>query len=128
LGGDRTLPLGLREASFGRRRVPRGSYAAGRERADSDIDLYVIIRPEDHPSFIADLDRFMASWGEPTSREDVWNFEGLGFDLIVFELAEGVYGEVAVGTTESLLQMHGGAHRALVDKTGILDGISFPLR
>jgi hypothetical protein len=105
-----------------------GSYAAGRSREDSDIDLYVVTEPDDYAAFVADRDRFMHCWGEPTSREDVWNFEGLGFDLIVFELADGVSGEMAIGTTENLMQMHGGPHDVLVDKAGVLDGVSFPLR
>jgi predicted nucleotidyltransferase len=105
-----------------------GSYAAGRAREDSDIDLYVVTQPGDYAAFVADRDRFMHSWGEPISREDVWNFEDLGFDLIVFQLADGVRGEVALGTSENLMQMHGGPHDVLVDRTGMLDGITFPLR
>ena len=33
--------------------------------------------------------------------EDVWNFEGLGFDMILFQLADGVHGELALGNTET---------------------------
>jgi predicted nucleotidyltransferase len=105
-----------------------GSYAAGLAREDSDIDLYVVTEPGQYAAFLEDRRRFMDSWGTPTHVEDVWNFEGLGFDMIVFELDDGVHGEVALGTTERMMKMHGGPHDVLVDKTGVLAGISFPGR
>jgi predicted nucleotidyltransferase len=104
-----------------------GSYAAGREREDSDVDLYLVTEPAGYATFLSGRRRFMHTWGDPTHIEDVWNFEGLGFDLIVFRLGDGVIGEVALGTTANLMQMHGGPHEVLVDKTGVLDGVSFPL-
>jgi len=104
-----------------------GSYAAGRARADSDFDVYLITEPGDYAAFLEDRVRFMRSWGQPTHLEDVWDFEGLGFDMIVFELGDGVEGELALGTTENFMQMHGGPHDVVVDKTGVLDGVTFPL-
>ena len=104
-----------------------GSYAAGTARADSDIDVYVVTETADYSAFVADRGRFMSSWGEPTRLEDLWNFEGLGFDMIAFELADGVHGELALGHPGNLRRIHGGPHDVLVDKTGLLDGISFPL-
>jgi predicted nucleotidyltransferase len=104
-----------------------GSYAAGRARADSDIDLYLITTPEDYPTFIGGRREFMESWGEPVRLEDVWNFEGLGFDMVIFTLADGVEGELALGTTANLMKLHGGPHQVLIDKVGVLDGVSFPL-
>jgi len=105
-----------------------GSFAAGCARPDSDIDLYVVTRPEDYATFIDDRERFIRSWGDPTELEDIWNFEGLGFDMTAFRLADGVRGEVAYGTTANFLTLHGGPHRTLVDKAGLLDGVIFPLR
>jgi hypothetical protein len=93
-----------------------GSYAAGCARPESDIDLYVITRPDDYPKFIADRQRFICSWGNPTQLEDIWNFEGLWFDMTAFKMTDGVYGEVAYGTTENFLTLHGGPHEVLVDK------------
>ena len=104
-----------------------GSFAAGCARSDSDIDLYLITRPEDYPTFIADRERFIRSWGDATELEDIWNFEGLGFDMTAFKMADGVHGEVAYGTTANFLTLHGGPHGVLVDKTGLLDGVTFPL-
>jgi hypothetical protein len=104
-----------------------GSYAAGTARPDSDIDLYVVVKPEDYPTFIADRQRFMRSWGEPAKLEDVWNFEGLGFDMTAFEMTDGTYGEVAYGTTANFTTLHGGPHEVLVDKPGVLAGVTFPL-
>jgi hypothetical protein len=104
-----------------------GSYAAGTARPDSDVDLYVVINPADYPAFIEGRQRFMRSWGDPTKLEDVWNFEGLGFDMTTFEMADGVYGEVAYGTTTNLTTLHGGPHEVLVDKARVLAGVTFPL-
>lgn len=104
-----------------------GSYAAGRARRDSDIDLYLVTRPEDYSTFIADRQRFIRTWGDPTQLEDIWNFEGLGFDMTAFTMADGVHGEIAYGTTANFLNLHGGPHEVLVDKAGLLDGVTFPL-
>jgi predicted nucleotidyltransferase len=104
-----------------------GSHAAGTARPDSDIDLYVVTRPEDYAAFVERRQEFLLSWSEPTETEDVWDFEGLGFDMTTFALADGVYGEVAYGTTANFLTLHGGPHEVLVDKTGMLEGVTFPL-
>jgi hypothetical protein len=77
--------------------------------------------------FIADRQRFIRSWGDPAHLEDIWNFEGLGFDMTAFTMTDGVCGEVAYGTTANFLTMHGGPHEVLVDKAGLLDGVTFPL-
>ncbi|MGH3381084.1 MAG: nucleotidyltransferase domain-containing protein [Actinoallomurus sp.] len=42
-----------------------GSYAAGRARGDSDIDLYLITEPNHYATFLEGRDRIMHSWGEP---------------------------------------------------------------
>jgi predicted nucleotidyltransferase len=104
-----------------------GSYAAGRARPDSDIDLYLVTRPEDYSTFIADRQRFIRTWGDPTQLEDIWNFVGLGFDMTAFKMTDGVHGEIAYGTTANFLILHRGPHEVLVDKAGLLDGVIFPL-
>jgi predicted nucleotidyltransferase len=104
-----------------------GSYAAGTARDDSDIDVYAVTAAEDYDAFVAERERFMRSWGDPLRLEDVWNFEGLGFDMIRFQLADGVHGELALGHTENMMRIHGGPYRVLVDRTGLLDGVVFPL-
>jgi predicted nucleotidyltransferase len=104
-----------------------GSYAAGCARPDSDIDLYVVTKLEDYTTFIANRQRFIRSWGKPTELEDIWDFEGLGFDMTAFKMADGVHGEVAYGTTANFLTLHGGPHEVLVDKAELLAGVTFPL-
>src|SRR4051794_24454537 len=101
-----------------------GSHAGGTAREDSDIDLYLVTMPEHYASFISGRVQFIASWGTPTTLEDIWNFEGLGFDMTAFEMSNGVYGELAYGTTENFLTLHGGPHRVLVDKGTLLDGVT----
>jgi hypothetical protein len=104
-----------------------GSFAAGTAHDGSDIDLYLVTRPEDYAAFIEGRGRFMEAWGEPTQVDDIWNFEGLGFDMTAFTMADGVHGEVVYGTTSNLMTLHGGPHEVLVDKAGVLDGVTFPL-
>ena len=65
-------------------------------------DEYVFTRPEDYSTFIAQRERFTQSWGSPTRPEDIWNLEGLGFDMTAFTRADGVYGEVAYATTANM--------------------------
>ncbi len=56
----------------------------------------------------------------PTSRASA-------FDLVHFELEGGVTGEVAYGHTGNFTEMHGGPYEVLVDRTGLLEGVTFPL-
>ena len=42
-------------------------------------------------------------------------------------MADGVEGELAVAAPENFMAMHGGPHRVLVDDTGLLAGVEFPL-
>jgi predicted nucleotidyltransferase len=105
-----------------------GSLAAGTARPDSDVDLYVVTRKEDYEALWEKRVDFVRSWGEPRTLEDVRDFEGLGFDLVIFELADGVEGELAFGHDGNLLSLHGGPYEPLVDRIGLLDGVVFPLR
>ncbi len=65
--------------------------------------------------------------GEPEQTVEMPNFGGLGFDLVHFELTGGVTGEVAYGHTGNLMRMHGGPYEVLVDRVGLLEGVTFPL-
>ena len=65
--------------------------------------------------------------GEPELKRDFPNFEGLGFDLVHFELADGVTGEVAFGHTGNFMAMHGGPYEVLADRTGLLEDVTFPM-
>ena len=104
-----------------------GSYAAGTETDASDIDVYAVTAEGDYARFYERREQFMRSWGDPLRLTDHPDFEGLGFDLIDFEFADGVWGQLALGHTGNFMALHGGPHRVLVDKPGLLDGVTFPL-
>jgi hypothetical protein len=104
-----------------------GSHAAGTADAVSDLDLYVITTERDYPDFFARRAQFMRSWSRPLVLEDVLNFEGLGFDMLVFILHDGIWGELALAHPGNFMQAHGGPYEVLVDKTGLLAGVEFPL-
>jgi predicted nucleotidyltransferase len=104
-----------------------GSYAAGRAREDSDVDVYVVARAEEYASLWSLRHELIRRWGDPEWLEDVPNFEGLGFDMVRFRLADGVDGEIAFGHIENLTAMHGGPYEVLIDRIGVLEGVEFPL-
>lgn len=102
-----------------------GSLASGAADAHSDLDLYVVADPDTCAELLARPDEFVATWGQPVFMDVTRDFDGLGFDMIHFVLADGVNGEVAVAHSGNFKQTHGGPHQVLVDKTGILDGVEF---
>ena len=104
-----------------------GSYAAGRATETSDLDVYVITKREDYGAFWERRHAFVAAWGDPVSLEDVVDFEGLGFDMVLFEFRDGVHGELAFGHTDNFMVIHGGPYEVYVDREGLLDGVEFPL-
>ena len=101
--------------------------AAGTAGEESDVDVYVVSEEARYLELCDRREAFMRAWGEPVSLEDVVDFEGLGFDMVRFWLADGVRGEVAFGHTGNLMTLHGGPHEVLVDRVGLLDGVEFPL-
>jgi predicted nucleotidyltransferase len=104
-----------------------GSHAAGNPREDSDVDVYVVSREEDYDALWARRHALLREWGDPVFEEDIVNFEGLGFDMVLFEFVDTVDGEIAFGHTGNFRVIHGGPYRVLVDRTGLLDGVVFPL-
>ena len=103
-----------------------GSYAAGTATDASDIDIYLVTAEDDYQAFFARRQDFMLTWAQPVRLTDVLNFEGLGFDMLDFELDDGVRGQLAVGHTGNFKALHGGPHEVLVDKIGLLAGVTFP--
>ena len=87
----------------------------------------MVSREEDYATLWERRRAFVEEMGKPDRLDDHANFEGLGFDLVHFELADGVNGEIAFGHTGNFLSLHGGPHEVLVDRIGLLDGITFPL-
>jgi predicted nucleotidyltransferase len=104
-----------------------GSFAAGRATERSDVDVYVVVREADYDRLWERRRVFVEAMGAPVLVEEHRDFEGLGFDLVHFELADGVTGEVAYAHTGNFLRTHGGPHEVLVDRDGLLDGVAFPL-
>ena len=101
-----------------------GSYASGTADEHSDLDLYVVVHDAGYDGFFAERMQFLRRMGTPLLAED---FDGFGFDMVVFLLEGGAEGEVGLGRTSGFALIHGGPYRPLIDKEGILDGIEFPL-
>jgi len=101
-----------------------GSLATGTADEYSDIDVYLIIADEAYASFLADRAAFMRQLGEPVFLED---FDGFGFDMVLFIFEDGIKGELALAKASSFLHIHEGPYRVLVDETGLLKGIAFPI-
>ena len=101
-----------------------GSLATGTADEYSDLDLYLIVADEQYESFFLERATFMCQLGEPVFLED---FNGFGFDMILFILENGAKGELGLAKASRFLHIHNGAYRALVDKTGLLKGITFPI-
>jgi hypothetical protein len=89
--------------------------------------VYAVARENDYESLWERRLALVEAMGEPLRVDDHPNFEGLGFDLVHFELGDGVTGEIAFGHTANFLTTHGGPHEVLLDRIGLLDGVSFPL-
>jgi len=102
-----------------------GSIAAHMDDDVSDVDLYAVTLEPDYDQFFTRRQAFMHTWARPLLVVDTLNFEGLGFDMLHFVLDDGVYGELALGHTENFRVMHGGPHEVLVDKMGLLSGVTF---
>jgi hypothetical protein len=101
-----------------------GSHATGMADEHSDLDLYLIVSDPDYEEFFGDRFRFLARLGTPILAED---FNGFGFDMIVFLMEDGVEGELSLGKASGFLHIHGGPHRVLLDESAILSEIAFPL-
>lgn len=99
-----------------------GSYASGAADAYSDLDLYLITTDEAYEEFLAERDAFVRQLSEPLFLED-WGNPYCYF----FVLADGTEGELWIGQQSHFQHIHGGAHTVLLDKQGILTGVTFPL-
>jgi hypothetical protein len=104
-----------------------GSLAVGTADEVADLDVYALTREQDYGRFFERREAFVAAWGDPVFLETTQDFEGFGFDMLHLVFADGVWGELALGHTGNFRSLHGGAYDVLVDKTGMLDGVEFPL-
>jgi hypothetical protein len=91
------------------------------------VDVYVISNEDDYPRLWAVRANFVRAMGQPESIADFPDFEQLGFDLVHFELGDGVTGEIAFAHTGNFMKTHGGPYEVLVDRAGLLEGVTFPL-
>lgn len=103
-----------------------GSLASGTADEQSDLDLYVVIREAAYEGFLGTHEDFLRSWGDLAFSTVIRDFEHLGFDMVLFVMADGVDGELATATERNFRATHGGPHRVLVDKMGLLKGVTFP--
>lgn len=99
-----------------------GSYATGRADAHSDLDLGLITTDAAYDDFLADRASFIGLLGIPEFLESFASPHNLYFILV-----DGLEGELAVGQESAYLHISAGPYRVVLDKTGILDGVTFPI-
>jgi len=99
-----------------------GSLATGTADEYSDLDLYLITSDEEYANFFAGRAAFMRQLGQPVFLED---FDGFGFDMILFIFEDGIKGELALAKASGFLHIHDGPYRVLADKIGLLKEVTF---
>ena len=100
-----------------------GSFATGLADEFSDLDLYAIVDIEAFNEFLSDHQKFFEKFCEPVFLE---HFDGFGFDMYAFILAEGIQGELALARPDHFDHIHGGPFEVLLDRTGLLENVEFP--
>jgi hypothetical protein len=100
-----------------------GSLARDTADAYSDLDLYLVTTDAGYDAFFAGRAAFIRLLGDPVFLED---YKQYGFDLLFFVLADGTEGELGLGRASHFHHIHGGPHRTLLDKQGLLAGVVFP--
>ena len=97
----------------------------GAETADehADTDLYLILHDQAYDDFFADRRGFMGQLGDPAFLED---FNGFGFDMLLFIYADGVEGELVLARASGFEHLPSGRFRAVLDRDGILPRQAFP--
>jgi hypothetical protein len=85
--------------------------------------LYAIVDSEAYDQFLLDHQAFFDKSSEPVLLE---HFDGFGFDMYLFILAEGIQGELALARPDHFDHIHGGPYKVLVDKPGLLENVEFP--
>ena len=98
--------------------------ATGTADKHSDLDLYLIVADHQHTTFFSERAAFILQPGEPVFLED---FNGFGFDMILFILAGGAKGELGLAKASRFLHIRNGPYRVLVDKIGLLRAVTFPV-
>lgn len=101
-----------------------GSRGSGTADAWADIDLYVVIADEDYDEVFAERDAFLDRLGSTVFREAL----DIGFDVVAFIMDSGVDGELIFHRASGLNDLHTGPIRLVIDRAGLLQGRTFPLR
>jgi hypothetical protein len=101
-----------------------GSLAAGTADTYSDIDIYFVIDPPAYDGLRSEVASMLKDFGPLVFFDQHSDF---GFDLFLFMFKNGVKGELGLGTTRNLKDMHIGPFKILIDKTGLLSKMDFPL-
>lgn len=100
-----------------------GSRGAGTADDHADLDLYLILRDEMYDAFFAERRDFMGGLGDAALLED---FNGFGFDMLLFIYTDGVEGELVMLRGSSFAEIPSGRVHVLVDREGILSPEGFP--
>ncbi len=100
-----------------------GSRGADTADEHADLDLYLILRDDAYDDFFAARRDFMGRLGDTVFLED---FNGFGFDMLLFIYADGVEGELVVARESNFAHIPSGPIKALVDRNGILPAQGFP--
>ncbi len=100
-----------------------GSRGAGTADDYADIDLYLILRDDAYDDFFAQRRTFMRRPGDPVLLED---FNGFGFDMLLFIYADGIEGELVLARESGFAHIPSGPFMALLDRDGILPPNGFP--
>jgi predicted nucleotidyltransferase len=97
-----------------------GSNARGEADVHSDLDLCVIVTEDTYADFVAGREQFLQQLGRLVFVED------FGLPDVVFSIfASGAEVELHLGSEAHLDRIHSGPFTILVDKTGILNGMTF---
>jgi hypothetical protein len=100
-----------------------GSRGADTADEHADSDLYLVLHDDTFASFFAERHRFMAQFGDPVFLED---FNGFGFDMLLFIYADGVEGELVLAHSSGFEHIPSGPFQVLLDRDGILPNAAFP--
>lgn len=100
-----------------------GSRGAGTADEHADIDPYVFLYDDTYDAFFAQRHSFVAALGDAVLSED---FNGFGFDMVLFIYANGVEGELVLGRRSEFEQVINGPFKVVVDRLGLLPAHTFP--
>ncbi len=85
-----------------------GTLADGTADDLSDIDVYYLIDEQSYSEFHSRVRDWLKNVGQLVFFEEHSNF---GFDLLIFIYLNGVKGELGLGTSKNMMNMHAGPTR-----------------